>query len=83
MLVWLDARLFLVSVATAPLGVWALARYRGRLDGTSRCCASAAPTIGSFLIETLQGVRLVVTSNAQEREVQRVPRAQRRRSSTR
>ena len=27
--------------------------------------------IGSFLIETLQGVRLVVTSNAQEREVER------------
>ena len=27
--------------------------------------------IGSFLIETLQGVRLVVTANAQEREVER------------
>ena len=27
--------------------------------------------IGSFLIETLQGMRLVVTSNAQEREAAR------------
>ena len=39
--------------------------------------------IGSFLIETIQGVRLVVTANAQEREVAAVPRRRTPRSSTR
>jgi ATP-binding cassette subfamily B protein len=71
MLIWLDARLFLISAATAPFGIWALARYRGRLEGHVTVLRQRSADIGSFLIETIQGVRLVVTSNAQEREVQR------------
>jgi len=69
MLIWLDARLFLISAATAPFGIWALARYRRRLEGHVTVLRQRSADIGSFLIETLQGVRLVVTSNAQEREV--------------
>jgi len=69
MLIWLDARLFLISAATAPFGIWALARFRRRLEGHVAVLRQRSADIGSFLIETLQGVRLVVTSNAQEREV--------------
>src|SRR4029434_324211 len=32
MLAWLDARLFLVAAAAMPFGIWALVRYRGRLE---------------------------------------------------
>src|SRR4029077_9416963 len=32
-LLWLDARLFLLSVALLPVSVWALRHYRGRLEG--------------------------------------------------
>jgi ATP-binding cassette subfamily B protein len=71
MLIWLDARLFLISAATAPFGIWALARYRGRLEERVTVLRQRSSDIGSFLIETIQGVRLVVTSNAQEREVER------------
>jgi ATP-binding cassette subfamily B protein len=71
MLLWLDWRLFLISAATAPFGIWALARYRGRLEGHVGVLRQRSADIGSFLIETIQGVRLVVTANAQEREVQR------------
>lgn len=71
MLIWLDARLFLISAATAPFGIWALARYRARLEGRVTELRQRSADMGSFLIETIQGVRLVVTSNAQEREVQR------------
>src|SRR6185503_14786557 len=71
MLIWLDARLFLVSAATAPLGIWALVRYRGQLEKRTRVLRERSADIGSFLIETIQGVRLVVTSNAQAREEQR------------
>ena len=71
MLIWLDWRLFLVSAATAPLGIWALVRYRGRLEERIRVLRERSSDIGSFLIETIQGVRLVVTANAQQREEQR------------
>jgi ATP-binding cassette subfamily B protein len=70
-LAWLDWRLFLLTTVTAPFGLWALMHYRRRLEehvGIVRQCSS---DIGSFLIETVQGVRLVVSSNAQEREVER------------
>src|SRR5438128_1986034 len=71
MLVWLDARLFLITAATAPFGIWALARYRRRLEDHVAVLRQRSADIGSFLIETVQGVRLVVTSNAEAREVAR------------
>src|SRR5471030_3011990 len=71
MLAWLDVRLFLVTVATTPFGVWALSHYRNRLEGKVATLREASADIGNFLIETLQGVKLVVTSNAQGREVRR------------
>jgi ATP-binding cassette subfamily B protein len=74
MLAWLDVRLFLVTLAITPLGVWALVRYRARLEAEVTSLRQRSAEIGSFLIETLQAVRLVVTSNAQTREVDRFRR---------
>jgi ATP-binding cassette subfamily B protein len=71
MLALLDWRLFLVSLATVPLSVWALVRYRARLEGAVAQARERSADIGSFLIETLQAQRLVVTSNAADREVER------------
>jgi len=71
MLLYLDARLFLLSVALLPASVWALSHYRNRLEGKVATLREASADIGNFLIETLQGVKLVVTSNAQGREVRR------------
>jgi ATP-binding cassette subfamily B protein len=71
MLAWLDPRLFAITIATAPLGVWALVHYRGRLEGEVATLRQRSSDIGSFLIETLQAFRLVAASNAQEREVAR------------
>jgi ATP-binding cassette subfamily B protein len=76
-LVWLDARLFLLSVAIFPVSIWALTHYRKRLEGKVAALRQASADIGSFLIETLQGIRLVVTSNAQQREVERFRRRNR------
>jgi ATP-binding cassette subfamily B protein len=67
-LLWLDARLFLVSLAVMPLSLWALVAYRRRLEGRVLDLRERSADIGSFLIETLQGVRLVATSNAAPRE---------------
>jgi ATP-binding cassette, subfamily B, bacterial len=71
MLAWLDLRLFVVTVAAAPLGLWALVRYRTRLEGEVGVLRQRSAEIGSFLIETLQAMRLVVAANAQHREVAR------------
>jgi ATP-binding cassette, subfamily B, bacterial len=67
-MLWLDARLFLISLLLVPLSVWAMVRYRRRLEGSVTELRARSSEIGSFLIETLQGLRLVVVSNAQERE---------------
>ena len=71
MLAYLDLRLLLLGTAALPVSIWALVHYRRRLETRVAVLRERSADIGSFLIETLQGVRLVVAANAQEREVQR------------
>ena len=78
------ARLFLVSAGDRA--VRHLGAGRATAAGSRREVAALrqrSADIGSFLIETLQAMRLVVTSNAQEREVDALPRAATTRSSAR
>ena len=70
-LAYLDLRLLLLGTAALPVSVWALVRYRRRLETRVAALRERSADIGSFLVETLQGVRLVVAANAQEREVRR------------
>ena len=71
---WLDARLALVGTALVPVSVWALARVRAGLALRVKAVREASAAVGSFLVETLQAMRLVVTSNAQSKEVERFRR---------
>ena len=71
MMIWLDVRLFLAGLAVLPLSIWALVLYRRRLEGRVATFRERSADIGSFLIETLSAMRLVVTSNAQNREADR------------
>jgi ATP-binding cassette subfamily B protein len=68
-MVWLDARLAIVGLLMVPVSAWALSRVRQQLANRVRLMRETGAAIGSFLIETVQAVRLVVTSNAQSREV--------------
>ncbi|HUF26386.1 MAG TPA: ABC transporter ATP-binding protein [Gemmatimonadaceae bacterium] len=70
-LLLLDPLLFAVSLALLPPALWALVRYRRRLGGAIAEMRERSAGVGTFLIETLQGMRLVVSLNAQEREVAR------------
>jgi len=70
-LIALDPLLFAVSLAVLPLSVVALVRYRRRLEDSIAAVRDRSAGIGTFLIEALQGMRLVVTHNAQEREAAR------------
>jgi ATP-binding cassette subfamily B protein len=71
MLAWLAPRLLLLGLLFLPPSLWALLHYRRRLTSRVEVLRQRSADIGSFLIETLQGMRLVVTANAQEREASR------------
>ncbi|MDZ7778818.1 MAG: ABC transporter ATP-binding protein [Gemmatimonadota bacterium] len=71
MLVWLDVQLFLVGMLALPPAVWALLRYRRELEERVRTLREKSASIGTFLIETIQGMRTIVGLNAQEREIRR------------
>ena len=67
----LSPRLFLVSLAAAPVSLWALRHFQNTLAARVRAVRERSADIGSFLIETLLGMRLVVSSRAELREAGR------------
>jgi ATP-binding cassette subfamily B protein len=69
MMIYLDVRLFMVGLIALPPALVALQRYRAQLEDRVRELRERSADIGTFLIETLQGMRTVVGANAQEREV--------------
>ncbi len=70
-MVLLNWRLFFVSIVLIPVSVIALKHYRRKLTDRVRGMRERSADIGSFLIESLMGMRLIVASNTQEREVTR------------
>src|SRR5262245_59856691 len=76
-MLWLNWRLFVLSVALTPLSIFALRLYQRRLTGQMKQVRERSAEIGSFLIETLMGMRLVVTPNAEAGEVERFRRRNR------
>lgn len=68
---WLDWRLSLVGLSMLPFSLWSLRHYQGRLTQRVRRLREHGSEIGSFLIESIMGMRLVVSSGAEEREVER------------
>lgn len=71
MMAWLDLSLFGVSVAVLPVSAWTLSRYRKTLATRVADVRQASANIGNFLVETLQCMKLIATSNAQTREINR------------
>jgi ATP-binding cassette subfamily B protein len=69
---WLSVRVFLLSAAVVPFSVWALRRYQARLSTQVRDVRERSADIGTFLIETLLGFRVVAASHAQQHEVARL-----------
>ncbi len=70
-LLLLDPQLFAVSLIMVPPALWALVHYRRKLETSVAKLRQSSADIGTFLIETIHGMKLVVASNAQEREVGR------------
>jgi ATP-binding cassette subfamily B protein len=70
-LLYLDPVLFAASLAVMPFAAWALVRYRRKLEGSISTLREESALVGTFLIDTLQGMKLAVGLNAQEREAAR------------
>jgi ATP-binding cassette subfamily B protein len=73
-MMWFSLPLFLCSLAALPPSIWALRRYQSLLSEQVRTVRERSADIGSFLIETLMGFRVVATSNAEVRETERFHR---------
>ena len=67
----LDRVLFAVSFAILPAALWALVRYRSRLEASVSAVRDRSADVGSFLIESLLGMKVIVGFNAQQREAER------------
>jgi len=71
MMLWLNWRLFLLSVALVPLCLFTFHRYQQKLTSFARRLRERAADVGSLFVETLIGMRTVVSANAAEYEVGR------------
>jgi ATP-binding cassette subfamily B protein len=66
----LSWRLLFVSASVVPVSLWALKHYQRRLADRVRAVRERSSDIGSFLLETLLGIRLVVSTHAEAREAE-------------
>src|SRR5260370_19014818 len=66
----LNWRLFLVGVALLPLSIFALRHYQHRLAPEAKPMREPTPYLGTFLIESILGMRLVVATVNEQRETQ-------------
>jgi ATP-binding cassette, subfamily B, bacterial len=77
MMLWLDWRLFLAGMLLVPAAVWVFLRAQRRLTALTKRMRELGADIGSILVDTLMGMRVVAALNAQAREVARFTAANR------
>lgn len=66
----LNWRLFLASVALLPVSLVALRHYQKRLAVETKTLRERSADLGSFLIESLLAMRLIVATGNEDREAQ-------------
>src|SRR5258707_1017114 len=71
MMLWLNWRLFLLSIALVPFCLYTFSRYQRKLTAFAKQLRERAADLGSLFVETIIGMRTVVASNAAEYEVGR------------
>ncbi len=71
MMLWLNWKLFLVSVVLVPLCLYTFTHYQRKLTMLTKELRERAADVGSLFVETLIGMRSVMAANAGEYEAQR------------
>jgi ATP-binding cassette subfamily B protein len=71
MMLWLNWKLFLVSIVLVPLCLYTFTRYQRKLTLLTKDLRERAADVGSLFVETLLGIRSVMAANAGEYEAGR------------
>ena len=71
MMVWLNWKLFLLSVVLVPLCLYTFAHYQRKLTVLTKELREKGADVGSLFVETLIGIRSVMAANAGEYEARR------------
>lgn len=71
LMIWLDWRLFLVGVVLIPACVLIFLHYQRKLTLITREMRERGADLGSLLVDTVMGMRVVASLRAGEHEVQR------------
>jgi ATP-binding cassette, subfamily B, bacterial len=71
MMLWLNWRLFFVSVVFVPACLYTFLRYQRRLTALTKTLRERGADLGSLFVETILGMRVVVSLRANEHEASR------------
>ncbi len=71
MMLWLNWRLFLVGVVLIPACIYTFVRYQRILTVFTKQLRERSADLGSFFVDSILGMRVVVSLNAGDREAER------------
>jgi ATP-binding cassette subfamily B protein len=71
MMLWLNWRLFLVSVILVPFALLSFLHFQRKLVGLTKQLRERSADLGSLFVDTILGMRVVVSLGAGEHEAQR------------
>jgi len=71
MMLWLDWQLFLVGVVLIPVCVYVFIRYQRILTALTKRLRERSADLGSFFVDSIMGMRVVVSLNAKDHEAAR------------
>lgn len=71
MMLWMNWRLFLVSVILVPAALWAFLHYQRKLTLLTKQLRERGADLGSLFVDTILGMRVVVSLGAGEHEAGR------------
>jgi ATP-binding cassette subfamily B protein len=71
MMLWLNWRLFLVGVVLIPACIYTFVRYQRVLTVLTKHLRERSADLGSFFVDSILGMRVVVSLNAGDREAER------------
>ncbi len=71
MMLWLNWRLFLVSVILVPACLWTFLHFQRKLTALTKQLRERGADLGSLFVDTILGMRVVVSLGAGEHEAER------------
>jgi ATP-binding cassette subfamily B protein len=71
MMAWLDWRLFVVGTVLVPVATWLFIALQRRLVEITRTMRERGADLGSFLVDTVMGMRVITALGGEAHEAQR------------